>query len=127
MDHLLDVKAMIRIATKEAKKSSFYYRLGAVIVKGKRILSHGWNAISYCDLNNIKHSRHAEMHAIKQLLNKQYGLSSLAGATIYVSRITSTGRTMLAKPCPKCMSLILSVGIKEVIYTTDNSIERLKL
>lgn len=119
---------MIRIATKEAAKSEFYYRLGAVITKGKRILASGYNAIQYCKLNNIKHSRHAEMHAISQLLRKEKGLSSLAGSTIYVSRITPTGKTVLARPCAKCMSLIISVGIREIIYTTDNqSTERIKI
>jgi len=28
----------------------------------------------------------------------------------------------MAKPCKKCMDLIRSVGIKEVIYTTDNNV-----
>lgn len=96
-------------------------------MKGNRVLSTGYNSISYCSANNFKNSRHAEMDAILKLIKKQDGLSSLAGSTLYVSRITKTG-TGLAKPCSKCMNLALSVGVKEVIYTTDNnSTERLKL
>lgn len=67
------------------------------------------------------------MDAILKLLDKREGLSSLAGSTLYVSRITKQG-TGLAKPCKKCTALALSVGVKEIIYTTDNnSVERLKL
>ena len=118
---------MIRIATKQAHNSSYYFKLGAVIVKGKRVLSTGYNRISHCQVNNFKNSRHAEMDAILKLLHTKEGLSSLAGATLYVSRITKTG-TGLAKPCSKCINLALSVGIKEVIFTTDsNTTERIKL
>lgn len=118
---------MIRIATKQAKSSTYYFRLGAVIVKGKRVLSTGHNSISHCRVNNFKNSRHAEMDAILKLLDKKEGLSSLAGSTLYVSRITKQG-TGLAKPCKKCMNLALSVGVKEIVYTTDNNTtERIKL
>jgi deoxycytidylate deaminase len=118
---------MIRLATKHASKSSYYFRLGAVIVKGNRVLSTGHNSISHCHVNDFKNSRHAEMDAILKLIKKQDGLSSLAGSTLYVSRITKTG-VGLAKPCIKCLNLARSVGVKEVIYTTDNNTtERLKL
>jgi len=118
---------MIRLATKHANNSTYYFRLGAVIVKGNRVLSTGHNSISHCSVNNFKNSRHAEMDAILKLIKKQGGLSSLAGSTLYVSRITKRG-TGLAKPCIKCMDLARSVGVKEVIFTTDNNTtERLKL
>lgn len=119
---------MIRIASKQAKQSSFYFRLGAVIAKGNRILSTGHNKIGYCELNDFKCSKHAEMDAILKLLRKEKGLSSLSGSTIYISRITPTGKTALAKPCKKCMNLIISVGIKEIIFTTEhNKTERILL
>lgn len=119
---------MIRLAKKEAEKSIFYFRLGCIITKGKRVISTGHNSIRYCKANSFKNSRHAEMDAILKLLNKDKGLSHLAGATIYITRITPQGKTALAKPCKKCMALIQSVGIKTIIYTTDNSnTERIKL
>lgn len=118
---------MIRLATKQANKSNYYFRLGAVIVKGHRVLSTGHNKIAHCKVNDFKNSRHAEMDAILKLIKAKDGLSSLAGSTLYVSRITKTG-TGLAKPCKKCMKLALSVGVKAIIYTTDNNTtERIKL
>ncbi len=119
---------MIRLAKREAEKSKFYFRLGCIITKGNRVISTGHNSISYCELNNFNNSKHAEMDAVLKLLRKDKGLSSLNGSTIYVTRITPQGKTALAKPCPKCMSLLISVGAKEVIFTTDNEhTERIKL
>jgi deoxycytidylate deaminase len=119
---------MMHIAKRAAAHSIYPYRLGAVITKGSRVLATGHNSISYCSVNNFQNSRHAEMDAILHLLHKHNGLSSLAGSTLYVTRITKTGRTAMAKPCKKCMALILSVGIRDIFYTTDNgSIERIKL
>jgi deoxycytidylate deaminase len=118
---------MMRLATKHANRSSYYFRLGAVIVKGNRVLSCGHNSISHCSVNDFKNSRHAEMDAILKLIKQQGGLSSIAGSTLYVSRITKTG-TGMAKPCIKCTNLARSVGVKEVVYTTDNNTtERFKL
>ena len=110
---------MIRIAKKQANNSTYIYKLGAVITKGQRVLSTGFNSISHCSVNNFKNSRHAEMDAILKLMRTPNGLSSLAGSTLYVSRITKTGLG-LAKPCLRCMELIRAVGITEIIYTTAN-------
>lgn len=119
---------MIRLAKKEAAKSTFYFRLGCIITKGNRVLSTGHNSIGYCELNSFHNSKHAEMDAVLKLLRRDTGLSSLCGSTVYVTRITPNGTTALAKPCAKCMSLLISVGVKEVIYTTDNcNTERIKL
>jgi|SRR6266850_6942409 len=109
---------MIRIASKQARKSPFVrHRLGAVIVKGNRVLSSGYNEIRY-DSWLKKSNRHAEEAAIVRLL-KENRLSDLNGSTIYVSRVCPSGRLGLAKPCKSCDQLIRSVGISQVVYSTD--------
>ena len=124
---MVHVKCMMRLANKAAQQSSYYYKLGAVIVKGNRVIESGYNKIGHCKINSFPNSRHAEMDVILKVLRKENGLSSLSNSTLYVSRITAHG-TAMAKPCAKCMKLIHSVGIKEVIYTTDNNLtERLKI
>ena len=109
---------MFRIASKQAKKSSFMqHRLGAVIVKGNRVLSTGYNAIRYSkELRNS--TVHAEEAAILKLL-KAKRFEDLAGSTLYVTRFTKGGRIGLAKPCVRCRDLINSVGISKVHYSTD--------
>ena len=115
----------IRIATKAARESIFRRaRVGAVIAKGERILSTGHNYIGYTKWikRPYKESVHAEQAAILRLL-KDRRLNDLAGATIYVSRIGRDGCIRLSYPCSNCQRLIQSVGITEVVYTTNNGVE----
>jgi deoxycytidylate deaminase len=109
---------MIRIASRQAEKSTHRYKLGAVIVKGGRVLSTGYNEIRYSK-ELQKGSIHAEEAAILKLL-KAKRLSDLAGADLYVSRISHGGYSRLSCPCAGCMALIRAVLIKKVIYTTDD-------
>lgn len=118
----------LRQATASAKKSEYLYRLGAVVVKGHNVLSTGYNSVNtHTKVNNFPSSRHAEMDAILKVLKQHNGLQKLAGAKLYVTRITKSGTTALAKPCKKCLQLAKSVGIKKIYYTTENSTETLKL
>lgn len=111
----------IHRATKEAKRSTFKFRVGAVIVKSGRVVSTGFNVVNARNPSREYPTIHAEERAILALL-KSHRLNQLAGAKIYVSRILSSGNTALSFPCNHCLSLIKSVGIKEVIYTTKEGI-----
>lgn len=107
-------------ARKEAGKSTFSRaRVGAVIVRGGRLLSSGCNQIRYSKYaaRNEYESIHAEEAAIIRLMRKPNGLQLLAGATIFITRIKKDGSTGLAKPCKQCQALINAVGIKKVIHT----------
>jgi len=106
-----------KIAIKEAYKSTFKHRMGAVICKSGRVLSTGYNMVGHKSSIREFASIHAEEMAIMKLLNKPNGLQLLCGATIYVTRIMKNSTCGLAKPCPKCQDLINSVGIKKVIHT----------
>ena len=93
--------------------------MGAVVVRGNRIISCGHNFIGYSRYHldrKFACSIHAEAAAIIQLLKKrrQY---ELVGATIYVSRIGRSGEPRLARPCKSCNDLIWSVGISKVVFT----------
>jgi deoxycytidylate deaminase len=109
---------MIRIASKQARKSTFErHKLGAVIVKGNRVLSTGYNEIRWSSKLR-KSNIHAEEAAIVKLL-KENRLEDLNGSSIYISRVCPSGRLGLSRPCCDCTRLILSVGISKVVYTTD--------
>ena len=96
--------------------------MGAVVVKGNRVLSTGSNRVGRgCAL--IKEKRwdntlHAEAHAILKLLKKKR-LHDLAGADLYVTRVNRVGHSMLSAPCPFCLNLAMSVGISKIYYTTN--------
>ena len=76
--------------------------VGAVIVKGGRIIGEGWHKKAGSD--------HAEVAAIKNALRR--GAKSLAGAAIYVT----------LEPCSKpgrvgaCTDAIVAAGISRVVY-----------
>ena len=116
---------MIRLASKLASHSEHKFRVGAVITKGGRIVSSGFNKVGHPSDNRIYASVHAEEQAIHYLLQRNR-LSDLAGSVIYVSRILANGDVAMARPCNACFKMIQSVGIKRIIYTTDNGIEEEK-
>jgi deoxycytidylate deaminase len=122
---------MIRIAERQAKKSTFdRARVGAVITKKKCLVSYAHNAIRcYRDPKGfilprkVEHTLHAEQAAIIKALNA--GLQSdLVGSYLYVTRIKKDGTKALALPCVTCQELIRAVGIKRVFYTTDKGISK---
>lgn len=118
---------MIRIAKKQAKKSAFLkHRVGAVIVKGNRVISTGYNEIRYSHYLD-KPTVHAEEAAVIKVLNR-LGQHDLVGARIYVSRYTKAGHIGIAAPCSRCRTLLRSVGISSAVYTTDSGgVEEMKL
>ena len=88
------------------------WRVGAVIVKGGRVLSTGVNRYrnkpDQVDLAGV--SYHAEEVAIRKA-------GDVRGATIYVGRITRSGRIGSAKPCVRCQALLLENGVSTAIWT----------
>jgi dCMP deaminase len=89
-------------------------RVGAVIVKDKRILTTGYNGspagLPHCD--DVGHlmvgghcvrTLHAEQNAIIQAA--LHGVS-VAGGTIYVTH----------QPCLTCAKMIINAGLRRVVY-----------
>jgi len=89
-------------------------RVGAVIVKDKRILTTGYNGspagLAHCDEvghlmvgGHCVRTLHAEQNAIIQAA--LHGVS-VAGGTIYVTH----------QPCLTCAKMIINAGLRRVIY-----------
>lgn len=77
---------------------------------------------------------HAEIDVIKNYIENQAtgisrrSITDLSDCILYILRIKQDGRDgpmipALAKPCSGCMRAISHFGIKNVIYSTDNSRE----
>lgn len=112
-----------KIAKSIAERSTCTHRkVGAVIVKDKRILATGYNqppsGFPHCDEigcirddlgipsgrnQEICYGLHAEQNALMQAA--KFGIST-EGATMYVTH----------KPCSVCARLIINAGIKRVVY-----------
>ena len=105
-------QAYLKMA-KEWSKLSHCKRkqVGALIVKGKMIISDGYNGTptgfdNCCEdeVGNTKwHVLHAEANAILKVASST---QSSRGATLYLT----------LSPCRECSKLILQAGIKRLVY-----------
>ncbi len=86
-------------------------QVGALIVKGKMIISDGYNGTpagfeNVCeDENNVTkpYVLHAEANAITKVAKSN---NSSEGATLYIT----------SSPCIECSKLIIQSGIRRVVY-----------
>lgn len=78
------------------------------------------NSPSQVDVEGI--SYHAEEVALRRARDPE-------GATIYVARITRSGKLGMARPCKNCQRMLLDNGIRYFVYTTaiDAVIEKVTL
>lgn len=108
------VKRGFRYAHKAALASQApHYRVGAAIFSGPRLISVGWNSEKTHPSSSTRYkAHHAEFAAIVGNYKRD-----MIGATIFVVRITPSGKIGLAKPCPECQKFINAAGISKVFYT----------
>lgn len=112
-------QSIINAAIEEAKKSTCYPRIGAIIFKGKRIFSRGYNDIRSSSIP-MKHRHWPEsLHAEQSALLK-VDWNKLKGCSILVYRYSKDKVVGCAKPCPMCEKIIRHVGIKNVYYSDDD-------
>ena len=119
-------RAFFNSARAVSKLSDHHYKLGCVVVDRHRIISSGFNSKTKCHRvqavldeeffgRATRGSEHAEVAALLPLIRRRADLSS---ATVYVYREDRFGRLAMARPCPRCMSLLLRLGVRKIKYTT---------
>lgn len=102
-------------------------KIGCVVVRGHKIVSSGHNSSHKTHALQTKVDKeffgcecagylHAETDALLPLIRNKVDLTS---ASIYIYRKMGDGVGM-ARPCPRCMSLIKRCGIKQINYTTTD-------
>ncbi|MBN2819299.1 MAG: dCMP deaminase family protein [Bacteroidales bacterium] len=119
-------KRYLEMANIWAKNSYCIRRqVGALIVKGRMIISDGYNGTpegfeNVCEDENGKtkaYVLHAEANAITKVAKSN---NSSEGATLYIT----------TSPCVECAKLIIQSGIKRVVfsdnYHSDDGVELLK-
>lgn len=108
--------SFFRLAKNVSKHSEHRYKIGAVLVNGGRVISVGFNK---CKFNSVySYPDRLSIHAEAQCI-KTSGRESARGAILFVYREDRFGMPATSKPCDYCMSLLKEVGIKKVLYTTD--------
>jgi deoxycytidylate deaminase len=109
--------SVIRAAVDAALKSTHKQKHGAVVFKGKKIYSTGFNhpfrSIKSVKPNSQKWrtSVHAEVSAI---LNAKRDVS---GYDMLVVRINDKGQFMLSKPCINCLNYLDYCDIRNIYYS----------
>jgi tRNA(Arg) A34 adenosine deaminase TadA len=109
----LDLAKKVAIANDQYPKWS----LGCCILKGGSVQAIGWNK-KKCDPEFMYSfgncSVHAEIHALRQM-----GFEAKR-CVMYIARWRKGGGFGLSKPCAICQPVIISAGVKRVIYTIDD-------
>ncbi|GGV54745.1 hypothetical protein [Streptomyces spectabilis] len=113
--------SFLDVALKQAARSKCRYRVGAVLVKGGRVLAHSSNR--YRNAPSVDF-RFATFHAEEVLLRRS---SPPQGAVVYVARVNRAGEPQMARPCPRCQRALISSGVTLVHYTTAAGRETLSL
>lgn len=113
----------LNTALKQAMRSEFRQRLGAVIFKGQRILGVGYNRVG-CSQNRLKashwqDSRHAEVDALLDAL-RRHSAEELRGADILVVRLKKDNSFGLALPCNHCYNTLKNIGIRRVHFSDND-------
>lgn len=122
-------RAYFRAAEAISKLSDHHYKIGCVVVANHRIISSGHNGGSnthgfqkrlddqFFKDEKSRGCKHAEVDALLPLIGKKLDLSR---ATVYVFRRNCRGELAMARPCPRCMSVIKSLGIRKINYSTPD-------
>ena len=114
-------RAELRRLSRYVKKKDIQCRSKhvAACVKGGNILSIGVNKNTMPGrewIDNIPCSEHAEIAALRQIKDTK-------GVKLYVIRVRSDGSSGLSHPCPSCSAYIEEMGIKKVVYSTEDTFD----
>lgn len=99
------------LALQVAKLSQCRYRLGAVIVKGSRVLSVGCNVLKSHPVHREYPPHVISIHAEHSAILK--ATTDVSGATVFVARL---GGNKTSKPCPFCLAVLVEAGIRDIVY-----------
>ena len=118
---------VFKLGMQKAEESDVFFRVGAVIFKGSRIISSGKNEFKNSGIpykyRKTKLSIHAEQAAINNIDWKK-----IKGCSIFVIRVNRSGMIAMAYPCKYCIDSLEHVGIRWIYYTNKSGeVKRVKL
>ncbi len=102
------------------------YRHAAVLAKGGRILSRGWNSKKTHPHAPYRHGLrtiHAEVSALLffNVLRRRPGRENdFRNYTMYVARLSASGPA-ISRPCEFCREVLQECGITRIMYTIEEA------
>lgn len=117
----------LRRAAQVANTSDFHVQVGAVAMCGTRILSFGCNSAKshpmqadFSQSRSAAYNTHAEIACLAPLRTRKD--IDWSKVTLYVCRLRHDRPYGMARPCPACMAAIQSLGIRHIVYTTNDGV-----
>lgn len=127
-------KRMINHALHMADMSdAIPYKIGCVVAQKNKIINASFNSSKThpmqkhynkerFDGDDTPHRVHAEIHALAPYIEDDVDWKNV---TVYIARKRRCdGENGMSRPCPACMKMIKSLGIKNIVYTTDFGIAK---
>lgn len=75
--------------------------------------------------NYVSHKIHAEISCLSSIMHMND--INWNEVSVYGYRICKSREHGIARPCPACMALLKSIGIRHIYYTTDDGYAYTKL
>lgn len=112
------------------------YKVGCVVAQKNKIINASFNSSKTHPMqkhfnkerysaDNTPHRVHAEIHALAPFVEEDIDWKNV---TVYIARKRKCdGENGMSRPCPACMKMIKSLGIKNIVYTTDFGIAKEQL
>ena len=110
----------LNIARKAAGNSQETFQIGSCFVKSGRVLSTGFNSLNKSNALVRKYFHYPTLHAEIAALSK-LDPDMIRDGTLYVYRLRKTGKAGLSKPCHRCQIALRELGIKRIVYSTDEA------
>ena len=111
---------IVKVAAEEAAKSSYHYKMGAVIFKQGKVISKGYNDTKR-GFSGYRGYWEGSLHAEIAALVKSR--TDVSGCSILVHRRYSGD----SHPCNSCMAALKSAGIKNIFYSEAGTLLKEKL
>lgn len=118
-----------------SKFSDHRCKIGCVVVNQHKIVGCGHNSDitthgfqARLDKEYFKCDSCGKVHAeIAALIPLIKSGTDLTNATLYTFRRKKDGSFGMSRPCPRCMKVIKSLGIKKLVYSTEDGVAKERL
>jgi len=120
IDYFMQIAQLV-----SARSSCIRRKVGAIIVKDKRILATGYNGvpqgIKHCDANscirNINNIPSGQRHELCRGLHAEQ--NAIIQAAVYGAPIADSELYCTFQPCIVCAKMLINAGIKKIIFGGD--------
>lgn len=111
---------LFHAALELARNSEAHYKHGAVIARGRRILSMRVNKLTTHPILQRYRQHTISLHAEASAII--HARAGIAGTTLYSARVSLTGSASNSKPCLFCMQLMQESGITSVVFFENGDV-----